>query len=188
MAKAWQNADGLQVPFGNYWSDPTNFVNKAKKVSEGAAVVKQLIVDVDFTRIPTGTVSYSADLNNDGTADGFHDGDTRLPANASVLRAVFVASEAAVGGTSFTIGTYNKAGTAIAATGLFTATEGVIANINAIGKRTYGAGALVSTAVGTAGVGTANAYVGVSTTGTFTAGKGRLVIDYIDPTPEVLAD
>lgn len=187
MAKAWQNADGLQVPFGSYWNDPTNFVNKAR-VSSTLGHVKQLVVDVDLTRIAAGTVSYSADLNNDGTADGFHDGDVRLPANASVLRATYIAKTAAAGGTSITVGTYKKDGTAIAATGLVTATEGVIANFNAAGKRTYGAGSLVAASAGTAGVGTSNAYVGIATVGTFTAGTGVLVIEYIDPNPEAVAD
>lgn len=188
MAKAWQNADGLQVPFGSYWNDPTNFVNKAKKVSEGASVVKQLAVDVDLTRITAGSVSYSADLNNDGTPDGFHDGDVRLPANASVLRVTYITRVAAAGGTSFTVGTYKKDGTAVAATGLVTATEGVLANVNAAGKRVYGAGSLVAATAGTAGVGTANVYVGVGVTGTFTAGTGVLLIEYIDPLPEAVAD
>lgn len=187
MAKAWNNPDGLQVQFGNYWSDPTNFVNKAKSTSRLGAR-KELVIEVDFTRIPTTTVSYSADLNNDGTADGFHDGDVRLPANASIVSAVFITKVAAVGGTSFTVGTYKKDGTAVAATGLFTATEGVIANVNAAGKRTYGAGALLATTAGTAGVGAANVYVGISTTGTFTAGTGVLVIDYLDPNGEAVAD
>lgn len=187
MAKAWQNADGLQVPFGNYWSDPTNFANKAKYIND-LGVIKQLAIDVDLTRIATGTVSYSADLNNDGTADGFHDGDERLPLNASVLRVTYVTKVAAAGGTSFTVGTYQKNGTAIAATGLITATEGVLANINAAGKRVFGAGSLVSATAGTAGVGTSNAYVGISPTGTFTAGTGIIVIEYIDPVAEIVAD
>jgi hypothetical protein len=187
MAKPWTNADGLQVKFANYWPDKTNFANKAWAINDLGAI-KQIQVDFDLSLIPTGTVSYSADLNNDGTADGFHDGDCRLPANASVLRATLVMSEAAAGGTSFTVGTYKKDGTAVAATGLVTATEGVLANVNAIGKRVFGAGSLVASAAGTAGVGTANAYVGISTTGTFTAGKGKLIIEYIDVGAEALAD
>lgn len=187
MTKPWQNADGLQVPFGGYWSDPTNFVNKARAVNKRGSR-KEIVVDIDLTRIPTGTTSFSADLNNDGTADGFHDGDIRLPANASVTSAVLIMRTAAAGGTSFTVGTYKKDGTAIGATSLVTATEGVLANVNAIGKRVFGAGSLVASTAGTGGVGTANAYVGVSTTGTFTAGTGVLVIEYIDPNAEIVAD
>lgn len=187
MTKPWQNADGLQVPFGSYWSDPTNFVNKARAVPL-VGYKKQIVLDVDLTRIPTTTTSFSADLNNDGTADGFHDGDIRLPANASVTSVTYVTRIAAAGGTSFTVGTYKKDGTAIGATSLLTATEGVLANVNAAGKRVLGAGSLVSATAGTAGVGTANAYIGVTTSGTFTAGTGVLIIDYVDALAEAVAD
>jgi hypothetical protein len=179
----WQNADGLTVKFAGYFRDPANSTNKVHDLVVAGAV-KQIEIDFDLTRIPTGTVSYTTDLNNDGTKDGFNLGDGYFPANSSVLRAALVMSEAAVGGTSFTAGTYTIAGAAIAATGLVTATEGVLANVNAIGKRVYGAGALVAAAAGTAGVGTADAFVGISTTGTFTAGKGRLIIEYVDPTAD----
>lgn len=176
----WTNSDGLVVRF------PVDFIQNPRAVNRVTALntrgaIKELEIDVDLTKIPTGTVSYTSDLNNDGTLDGFNDGDTYFPANASVLRATWVSKDAAAGGTSFTVGTYTQAGAAIAATGLITATEGVLANINAAGKRVYGAGSLVAATAGTAGVGTADAYIGVSTTGTFTAGTGRLIIEYIDP-------
>lgn len=175
----WQNADGLLVKFAGYFRDPANSTNKVHDLVVSGAV-KQFEIDFDLTRIPTGTVSYTSDLNNDGTKDGFNLGDGYLPAHSSVLRATVVATEAAAGGTSFTVGTYTIAGAAIVATGLVTATEGVLANVNAIGKRTYGAGALVAAAAGTGGVGAADAFVGIATTGTFTAGKGRIIIEYID--------
>lgn len=176
----WQNADGLTVKFAGYFRDPANSINKVHDLVVRGGI-KQLEIDFDLTRIPSGTVSYTTDLNNDGTKDGFNLGDGYLPANSSVLRATVVSSDAAAGGTSFTIGTYTIAGAAIAATGLVTATEGVLANINAAGKRTFGAGSLVAAAAGTAGVGAADAFIGISTTGTFTAGRGRIIIEYIDP-------
>lgn len=176
----WQNADGLTVKFAGYFRDPANATNKVHDLKVAGAI-KQLEIDFDLSRIPTGTVSYTTDLNNDGTKDGFNLGDAYLPANASVLRATIVSQDAAAGGTSFTVGTYTIAGAAIAATGLVTATEGVLANVNAAGKRTFGAGALVAAAAGTAGVGTADAFIGIATTGTFTSGRGRLIVEYIDP-------
>lgn len=182
----WTNADGLQVPFGNYWSSPENFVNRAQAVNR-LGIIKELAVDVDFTRIPTGTVAYTIDLNNDGTADGFSDGDLAIAANASIIGAYFVSTQTAVGGTSFTVGTYKKDGTAVAATGFFTATEGVTANMT-VGKRINGAGALVSATAGTAGVGANNVYVGIGTTGTFTAGKGVLVITYVEGAPQAVSN
>jgi hypothetical protein len=178
MAKPWTNADGLQVEFGNFWSDPKNFVNRARSVSK-LGFVKELVVDVDLKRIASGTVSYTADLNNDGTADGFSDHDAAIPANASVLDTIFVSTETAAGGTSLKVGIFKKDGTAVDDDFMVTATEGVTANFT-LGKRVYGAGAGVATTAGTAGVGANNVYVGLTATGTFTAGKGFLVIRYIE--------
>lgn len=184
MATApWTNADGLQVKFGNYYRDPSNFVNRARAVSL-LGPVKVIEVDFDLSKIASGAVSYTVDLNNDGTLDGFSDEDPRLPANASVLRATVVMNNTAAGGTSFTVGTYRQTGAAVAATGLVTATEGVLANINGAGKRVFGAGALTSATAGTAGTGANNVYIGISPTGTFTAGAGKLIVEYIDPLPE----
>lgn len=180
MAAKFQNKDGLGVKFGNYASDPVNFVNRSRSV-DTSGVIKQLVYDYDLTRITGGTVAYTEDLNNDGTRDGFSTGDVYLPANASVLRTTLYVKTAAAGGTSITMGTYALTGAAIAATGLITATEGVLANLDLVGARTYGAGALNGVAVETAGVGTADAYIALGATGTFTAGTGRIVIEYIDP-------
>jgi hypothetical protein len=181
----WQNADGLTVKYAGYFRDPANAVNKVHDLVVAGAI-KQMEIDFDLTRIPTTTVSYTTDLNNDGTKDGFNIGDAYLPANSSVLRVTVVATTAAAGGTSFTVGTYTIAGAAIVATGLVTATEGVLANINTIGKRVYGNGALVASTAGTGGVGTADAFIGISTTGTFTEGKGRMIIEYIDPVADAV--
>lgn len=180
MAQApWTNADGLLVKFPTYYKDSGNYVNRFRSVNtEGGR--KLAVADVDFTKIATGTVTYTSDLNNDGTNDGFSEGDFYLPANAHVLSVYFVSTETGVGGTSFTVGTYDKTAGAISATGLVTATEGVVAN-QTIGKIIYGAGALTATTAGTAGVGSADAYPAISVTGTYTAGKGRLYIEYVDP-------
>jgi len=180
MAQAkWTNADGLQVPFPNYYKDEGNFVNRFTPVKT-FGVIKQAEAFLDLARAPAGT-QYPADLNNDGTNDGFSTADFYLPAYSSVLRVTLVVQEAAAGGTSITIGTYGLTGTAISATSLVTATEGVLANLDTLGARVYGAGALVSTAVETASVGAADAYVTFVTAGTFTAGKIKVVIEYIDP-------
>lgn len=187
MAAPWQNADGLQVKFGNYWSDPKNFANRPFALNVDGAV-KQVEIDYDLTQIPTGTVSYHADLNNDGTLDGWSDEDFFLPAGSSIVRVTLVATVGATGGTSFTVGTYRQTGAAVAATGLITATEGVIANIATAGQRVLGAGSLTSATAGTAGVGANNVCVGVATTGTFTAGKGKIVIEYIEGLPAAFAN
>lgn len=176
----WTNSDGLNVRFPSDFIANPRAVNRATALRKSGAT-QEIEIDVDLTKIPTTTVSYTSDLNNDGTLDGFNDGDTYLPANSSVTKVTWISKDAAAGGTSFVVGTYLQAGTAISANSLLTATEGVLANINAAGKRVYGAGALVAATAGTAGVGTADAYIGISTTGTFTAGTGRLIIEYISP-------
>jgi hypothetical protein len=181
MSAPWTNPDGLQVKFPNYYRNPANFVNRPRELASRGGLIKEIVIDYDLARLGANGVSYTSDLNNDGTLDGFNTGDVSLPANASVLRVTLVASEAAVGGTSITLGTFGLTGTAISATSLITATEGVIANLNTIGGRTYGAGALVAASVDTAGVGTADAYIALTASGTFTAGKGRILIEYIDP-------
>lgn len=185
MAKKWTNADGLQVPFGNYWNDKSNFVNKLRVVSTDG-VIKQAVIEYDLSVIAAGTTAYPSDLNNDGTPDGFDLDSTYLPANTSVLRTTVYVKEAAAGGTSITVGTYQRDGTAIAATGLVTATEGVLANLNTVGKRTYGAGTLNAATAGAAGVGTVDAFVTLAAVGTFTAGKGLIVIEYMDPLGDVI--
>ena len=178
MSKPWTNADGLQVKFANYWANKTNFVNRPRVV-DTSGMIKQMVIDYDLV-VPAG-VQYSADLNNDGTADGFDLMDTYLPARASVLRTILLVTEAAAGGTSISLGTFQQNGTAISATSLITATEGVLANLDTVGARTYGAGALNASAVETASVGANDAYVGLTVTGTFTAGKGKIIIEYIEP-------
>lgn len=183
---AWQNADGLYIEFPQDKSKNPNSENEASSlVTYGA--INQLEVDVNFKKLSqNGGNNFTSDLNNDGTVDGFNGIDVYIPANASVLRATLVVGEAAAGGTSFTVGTRTLAGAAIVDTGLITATEGVLANVNAAGKRVYGAGALVAATAGTGGVGAADAYVYIATTGTFTAGKARLIIEYIDALPDVV--
>lgn len=179
---AWQNPDGLTVKFGDYYKNPSNFTNVPRAYAGTGRMIKSIVIDYDLAQLSaSGGVSYTRDLNNDGVVDGFDLGDTYLPANSSVLRVTVIATEAAAGGTSITLGTYGLTGTAISANSLVTATEGVLANLNAVGKRTYGAGALVAATAGTAGVGTSDAYVALAASGTFTAGKGRILIEYIDP-------
>lgn len=176
----WTNADGLEVRFGSDWADPALRKNRPGTLRVAGAR-KQIEVDIDLKLLPVG-VNFSADRNNDGTKDGFYAGDVRLPANASITDVFLVMGETAVGGTSIAVGTYQQNGTAIAATGLITATAGVTANMT-VGKRINGDGALTAATAGTGGVGANPAYIGITTVGTFTAGKGRLVVEYIDPQP-----
>lgn len=181
MAKTpWQNADGLTVKFPDYYKDAGNFTNR-RRTTRRSGSIKEIVFDYDLAKLADGTTTYTSDLNNDGIADGFNTGDIYLPAYSSVLRAILLVTEAAAGGTSITLGTYGLTGTAVSATSIITATEGAKANIDTKGARVYGAGALVSTSAETASVGASDAYIGLTVSGTFTAGKGKIVIEYIDP-------
>ena len=180
MPAAYQNEDGLQVKYANYYQDPSNFVNRPRALASRGGNVKEIVIDYDLALLGANGVSYTSDLNNDGVRDGFNTGDVYLPAQSSVLRATLVSSETAVGGTSITLGTFNLTGAAISANSIITATEGVTANFT-LGKRVYGAGALVATTAGTASVGAADAYLALTAVGTFTAGKGRILIEYLEP-------
>lgn len=178
----WTNADGLHVIFASAAASGDWYINKLRAVDTDG-LVKEVVYDYDLTKIPTGKTAYTYDNNNDGTNDCFGLGDVFLPANASVLDVVVLPTVTAVGGTSFTLGTYQLNGTAISANSLVTATEAVTANLG-IGTLTRGAGALNAYTVaetGTAGVGSVDGYVAMTVTGTFTAGKGRILIRYIDP-------
>lgn len=177
MSAPWQNADGLQVPFGNYWNDQYNFVNKPRSVKTfGPERILQ--IDYDLTRIAAGAVGYTADLNNDGTLDGFSLEDVGLPANASVTKVVILPKIAAAGGTSIKLGTFLIDGTAVDDDFLITTTEGAKANLDTVGARTYGNGAGVATTAETAGVGTSDVYLALTVAGTFTAGTGKIYVHY----------
>lgn len=175
---AWTNADGLQVRFGSDWASASLRRNRPASLSTMGAE-KEIEIDVVFSSLTAGAVNYTCDLNNDGTLDGFYEGDAHLPANAKVLSARFVSTETAVGGTAFIVGLFTKTGTAIDADGLITATEAVVANMT-LGKGIVGAGVLAVNTAGAPGIGAADGYIGITPTGTFTAGRGRLIIRYID--------
>ena len=180
----WNNPDGLLVKFAQYYQDPANTRNRATNLKRFGSDEEMEIV-FDLTQLPAGTTSFTTDINNDGVKDGFNTGDSRFPANSVLTGGYLVMTEAAVGGTSMTVGTYQLNGTAVNATGILTATAGAVANLNAVGKRTTLDGALVTAGPGVAGVGTLAAYAGITTQGTFTAGKGRMIIRYVLGPPDV---
>ena len=174
---AWTNADGLQVRFASDWRSNALRKNRPGTLSTMGAI-KTIELDYDLAAFPAG-VNYSADLNNDGTLDGFYTGDVHLPAYASIVDVYVVATETAVGGTSLAVGTFTKAGAAIDADGMVTAATAITANL-AAGKRVLGVGADTAATAGTSSIGAADGYIGLTTVGTFTAGKGRIVINYIE--------
>ena len=97
----------------------------------------------------------------------------RIPANARIISATPRVITAFAGGTSYDVGLYDEDGNAIDADGIDD--DILLAAINAVGETVVCDGALVGN---TAGIGTTAGQVVVAATGTFTAGKATLVIEY----------
>jgi hypothetical protein len=162
---AWTNDDGLQVRFGQ---DQARETKSLMAPAWNVGPVKYMVVDVNYDDLPT----FTADLNNDGTLNGFSDQDAYIPAGSWIKSATFIVETAFAGGTSYDVGTYDLAGSAIDADGIeddlllaeLAANEAHVCN-----GAQVGATVLV----------TSDAYLVIAATGTFTAGKAKLVIEYI---------
>jgi len=152
------------------------FENDAKRGvlnSYGVRTTKQKfggIVDDDIIKTAAWTFSYD-DLPV-WTANKL---ELVIPAYAKILSARLEVITAFAGGTSYSVGLSKSVdGVAIDAAGLITAAQGALANINARGKFLIGTGALV----GVAGSVDA-AELTVTAVGAFTAGKARVVVQYL---------
>jgi hypothetical protein len=156
----WENADGLKVQFG-----PQESLN----VGGTNATTKRFEATIDLT----DPVGFTADLNNDGTNDGYAE-DAFIPAGSFITNAYLIVTTAAADGTSLTLGLYKADGTAIDADGIdaAVATADLAAN-----KAVVCDGDLVR---GTATVGAANAYLKATVAGTYTAGEVKLIIEYLE--------
>lgn len=149
----WTNKDGLSVGFG-----PRDTRNIEAGSVEVKGQVRQLEQDIFWNVANTGASARKA----------------VIPAGAIIKSATLITDEAFVGGTAVSVGTIKTDGTGAAATAVVTATEGAIANLTA-GNVVVGAGALI-------GAATANpVQITYTLTGTFTAGKATLLIEYIHP-------
>lgn len=154
----WVNKDGLVVRFG-----PNQGVRGARSgVTTGAGKRRELVLTVELTGV--ARTIYTADLNNDGTNDGFAPTngtglDTALPSGAVILKQTVRNIVTPAGGTNFAVGTYQANGTVDDADGI---------------RTTAGAdGVQVGTQLA------ASRYVGVVTTGTYTAGRVQIVVEYL---------
>lgn len=172
----WFNNYGMVQRFAGYYRDKIR--NRARKLKD-FGLTREIEFDFDLVKIPSGTTSFTSDLTNGGSATGFNLGDVYIPANSRVTKVTLVMQEAAAGGTSITFGTFKQDGTAIDADGLITATVGVLANLNSVGESVLGDGAQVVYTDNTGvSVGSANAFLAITTAGTFTAGKGRIQVEF----------
>lgn len=99
----------------------------------------------------------------------------KIPANARIRRATLRVLTAFAGGTSYNIGLYQEDGTVIDADGIDAAVA--LTAIDAVGETVLCDGALVNALVG---IGAADGQVVVAATGTFTAGKAVLEVEFED--------
>ncbi len=168
-SQTWTNDDGLQVPFGQDQARETqSIMGKAT-----TPVMEYMVVDINWDDLPT----FTADLNNDGTLNGFSDSDAYIPAGSYITRATLIVTTLFAGGTDYDLGFYEQDGSvidaveideAVALTVLDGANDVHICN-----------GAIVGGILST----TEDSYLVVAETGTFTAGAMKLVIEYFQVTP-----
>lgn len=176
----WVNADGLVVKnHGAYDSNPANYINRARALNTLGAV-KTLVMDFDLELVGASATWFPVDITNNGTNDGFSEEEPFIPSGSAVISCNAYCKEIAAGGTEFTLGTFTKAGATTDIDGLINATNGAIANMGAIGERIIGTGDQMADATGDVGL-ASDCYLAITTTGTYTAGKGTIVIEYIPP-------
>ncbi len=157
----WTNSDGLEVRFKN---------PEAGQLAAGLntmGAIKTLELDLDY-------VSAAVTAASDTQA-------AALPAGAFIVNAFLVGKVAAAGGTSIAIGMANKDGTSAVADSILTAALGVTANLTATSAiACNGNRAVAASNIHTKFSNTADGYVYTTKVGTFTAGTGRLIINYIE--------
>jgi hypothetical protein len=154
------NQDGLEIRYG---SDIGNRGTRAG-VTTGAGKRRELVLTVDLVALGAGGTSFTADLNNDGTKEAFNPSSDSLPVGAIIDGAARIINLVTpAGGTSYSVGTWQENGTVVDADGI---------NIDA----GLAAGAQVGTQVSSV---TGPWYVGVKVTGTYTAGKVKIIVPYV---------
>ena len=167
----WTNEDGLQVPFGQDQARETQSL-MGKTANNGP--YGYMIVDINWDDLPT----FTADLNNNGTNNGFSDSDAYIPAGSYIVSATLIIETLFAGGTDYDIGIYEQDGTAISAQGIDATL--VLADIDGGADVVKCNGALAG---GILSVGSDDAYIKFVEEGTFTAGKMKLVIEYVQVAP-----
>lgn len=153
----WVNNDGLLVRFG---ADQGARGDRGGSVRV-AGTVKELVYH--FTLTGAARTGFTADLDNDGTNDGFSGLDPYIPAGAKIVDIDWVVTETLAGGTNYEVGTYQVDGTIIDIDGILNENTGVEVGDDL--NTTYAN----------------NSYVTFKTTGTYTAGKVKVIISYIEP-------
>lgn len=165
----WNNEDGLLIRFEAEQSAPDT---PNVPVVNTLGNFRQMVVDLNYDNLPAET----SDLDNDGTNDGWNDADPYIPAYSLITRAFVIVESAFTTGTSaaLNIGLSEKDGSVVDADGIDAA---IAVSALAVDDAVVCDGALVGGAVLT---GSANSYIKAApSTGSFTAGKAKLVIEYV---------
>jgi hypothetical protein len=154
MSVDWTNSDGLEVRF----TGPEAEQSGAGLSTMGAT--KELIVDFNFaTAITAAAWSHEA----------------FVPAGSYIKKATLIVTTAMAGTSgTLTIGLAQKDGTVIDADGIDATIAQADLDTNEV---VLCNGALAG---GTLSIGSANGYVYTTLGGTVTAGRGRLVVEYIE--------
>ena len=151
---ALENVGGRETFFGALPSRNSLGAEKA-----GAGSIKELIFEVAYDQLP------AVDADNEMLAN--------IPAGATVIEAQFKVSTAFAGGTSYVFGTYQADGGGVVDADVLIASTALSA-IDAVGDYIQGGGALIDATAQTEAMS-----VVVAATGTFTAGKGILIVKYV---------
>ena len=151
---AWNNLDGLKVKFG-------------RERSEGNPKGRNTVQATNHMTVAIDLVDGKHALTDVSEWDAF------IPAGAYITKASLVVKEAAVGGTSVTVGLAQPDQTIIDADGI----DAGVTTANLAANRAVNCdGALVG---GVSTIGAERGVVYVTTSGTYTAGKMDLVIEYV---------
>lgn len=146
--------NGVNVQYGPQVAEK----DKGYQVSQVGETV-QLVIPFNYDALPTTSAT-------NGTIP-------KIPAKSVITRAVVLPAKTAfAGGTSYNVGLSQPDGTVVDADGIFAAIT--LAQLNAGGTNLATQGALVNASVGANDV-----QVTAAATGTFTAGSGYIVIEYI---------
>lgn len=164
--------EGILVRLGKYYVDNQGRTSSGKLNTLGS--FEKFELEVDLTRLTAGSVDYDADRDNDGTNDGYLASRGIIPANSTIKSVTVFTREAAAGGTSLNIGLFQLDGTVVTADDDLATVA--VADVDTVGKRVDGAG--TKTVAATSATGAEDSTVGITSAGTFTAGKVQIVVEY----------
>jgi hypothetical protein len=153
------DANGLNV-----WYGPRKVASEIQGVAGKdvtGGVLRQLVIDFSYDALPA--------------ADADNNANQVIPAGSYIESAHLEVLVAFAGGTSYDIGTERTDGTDIDVDGIDN--DIALADMDEVGDRVKSDGALI----GTESSNDYDSQIVVTATGTYTAGKARLVVNYVPP-------